>query len=120
MSAVNYCAFRGLLMKSYIYFKGRAGLSLFKRGSARLRLGTHPRVQPLKTLDIRPDPLFTAFIPEASGTLDDHIEAWFLTHEAPPLQSPEGLESVVHLGLGEDWLPPPRPVPGGAVERAGV
>jgi Acetoacetate decarboxylase (ADC) len=108
MAAANYCAYRGMLMKSYIYFKGKAGVSLFRKGSARLRLGSHPRIQALKDLDISPDPLITAFIPEAEGTLDDHFEAWFLDYARVPQRVPEGLESVVHLGQGQDWLEPPR------------
>jgi hypothetical protein len=108
MAAVNYCAFRGMLMKSYVYFTGKAGFSMFRKGSARLRLGSHPRIQALKDLDISPDPLMTSFIPEAQGTLDDHFEAWFLDYAAVPKQAPEGLESVADLGLGQDWLAPPR------------
>lgn len=106
--AVNYCAFRGMLMKSSIYFKGKVGFSLFKKGSARFLVGDHPRVQPLKTLEIGPDPIATAFIPSATGTLDDHFEGWFLSEPAPPTRPMEGLESVVNLGLGEEWLAPPR------------
>jgi hypothetical protein len=109
MGAVNYCAFRGMLMKSYVYFRGRAGASFMKKGAATFRLGTHPRAEPLRALDINPDPLFTAFIPSAQGTLDDHFESWFLTYASAPARDPEGLESVVDLGLSEAWLPPPRP-----------
>ncbi|MGE0451623.1 MAG: acetoacetate decarboxylase family protein [Vicinamibacterales bacterium] len=108
MAAANYCAFRGMLMKSYIYFTGKAGLSLFRKGSARLTIGEHPRVQALRSLDISPDPLMTAFIPNARGTLDDHFEAWFLDYPRVPDRVPEGLESVASLGLSEDWLAPPR------------
>jgi hypothetical protein len=108
MAAANYCAFRGMLMKSYIYFRGKGALSLFRKGSARLRIGSHPRVQPLRTLDIDPDPLMTAFIPEAEGTLDDHFEAWFLDYDKVPGSMPEGMESVVDLSRSEDWLAPPR------------
>jgi len=108
MPAVNYCAFRGMLMKSYIYFKGKGALSLFKKGSARLHIGSHPRVQPLRTLDIDPNPLMTAFIPEAEGTLDDHFEAWFLDYDSEPSAVPEGMESVVNLTRSEEWLDPPR------------
>ena len=43
-----YC---GMLMKSYVKFKGTAGWSLFKKGSARLTVGDHPRLQALKDLD---------------------------------------------------------------------
>ena len=108
MTAANYCAFRGMLMKSYVYFTGKAGISLFKKGSARLSIGAHPRVQALKDLEISPDPLMTAFIPQAQGTLDDHFEAWFLDYDRVPDRVPEGTESVSHLGLGQEWLEPPR------------
>lgn len=107
-AAANYCAFRGMLMKSTIYMKGSARISLMDKGSARLTIGTHPRVQVLKDLDISPDPLMTAFIAEATGTLDDHIEAWFLDYETVPAAAPEGLESVINLGRSEEWLAPPR------------
>jgi len=103
----NYCEFRGMLMKSYVYFKGKVGFSFFKKGSARLTLGSHPRMQPLKELDIRPDPLFVAYLPETRGVLDDYFESWFLSHEDPPTGSGEGLESVIDLGHGEEWLEPP-------------
>ena len=108
MGAVNYCQFRGMLMKSYIYFRGKIGFSLFRKGSARLTIGDHPRIQPLRALDIGAEPMFAGFFPQTHGVLDDHFEAWFLTHDQPPHESPEGLESVVDLGLGEEWLEPPR------------
>lgn len=107
-AAANYCAFRGMLMKSTIYMKGNARISLMDKGSARLTVGTHSRVQVLKHLDVGPEPLMTAFLPDATGTLDDHIEAWFLDYETVPPVAPEGLESVVHLGRSEEWLAPPR------------
>ena len=109
--AANYSSFRGLLVKSRIYFSGKMGFSLLKKGSARLTIGTLPRLQPLKQLDISPDPFCTLFIPAATGTLDDYFESWFLTFDKPPTQPPEGLESVVNLGLGEQWLPPPKSIP---------
>ena len=34
----------------------KCGFSLFKKGSATLTLGEHPRVQPLKGLDIESEP----------------------------------------------------------------
>ena len=108
MAAANYCAFRGMLFKSSIYFTGRAAFSLFKKGSARLVLGDHPRVQPLKRLEIAADPIATAFIPEARGLLDDYCESWFLPLARLPENRPEGLESVIDLGLDEQWLSPPR------------
>jgi hypothetical protein len=106
--AANYCQFRGMLMKSYIYFRGTIGFTIARKRSARITLGPHPRMNPLRTLDIAPDPVFVAFIPEANGVLDDYFESWFLSSAEPPDASPEGLESVASLGRSEVWLPPPR------------
>jgi hypothetical protein len=105
--AANYCQFRGLLVKSFIYFGGKMGFNLMPKGRATLSIGSHPRVQFLKDLDIQPHPILTAFFPGISGVLDDYFESWFMTYDAPPLQKPEGLESVVDLGLSEEWLDPP-------------
>ena len=55
----------------------------------------------------------TAFLPEANGVLDDHIESWFLTFDQLPKVAPEGMESVVNLGQGQEWLAPPAPLPPG-------
>jgi hypothetical protein len=107
MAAVNYCAFRGMLNKSYVYFSGRAGFNLPLLRSARLTLGDHPRMAPLKRLGVRERPLFVGFFPSTRGILDDHMESWFLTFGEPPTVPPEGLESVVELGLGQEWLAPP-------------
>lgn len=107
IGAANFCQFRGMLMKSYIYFRGNMGFSFMKKGAARLDLGDHPRLEPLRTLNIRPEPLFTAFFPASNGVLDDYFESWFLSYPEPVEQQPEGLESVVGLGLGEEWLAPP-------------
>lgn len=104
--AVNWCAFRGMLMKSDIYFRGKLGFSLLKKDSARIVLGDHPRADALRSLEIG-DPLFSGFFPETAGTLDDHIEAWFLSYDRPPAEAPEGMESVIDLPLSEEWLPPP-------------
>ncbi len=106
-AGVNYCQFRGMLMKSYIYFRGRAGLRLPFTRAAKLTIGDHPRLAPLKELDIGKRPLLAAYMPETSGTLDDHFEGWFLSYAEPPTAAPEGLESVVGLGQGQEWLPPP-------------
>jgi hypothetical protein len=107
-AAVNYCAFRGMLNKSYISFKGRGGLNVPLTRSARLTLGDHPRMAALKALDIGSRPLFAGFLPTTAGVLDDHMESWFLTYPQAPAAAPEGLESVVGLGLGRDRLAPPR------------
>ncbi len=114
VGAVNYCAFRGLLMKSYVYFRGTLGFAIGKHAQGRLVIGDHPRHQPLKELEIDCDnPILTAFVPEMKGDLDDHFESWFLSYDEPPTEKPEGLESVADLGLSEEWPPPPTaPVPG--------
>lgn len=107
MGAANYCAFRGMLMKSYIYFKGKLGFSLFRPGSARLLIGDHPRMAPLKTLDIDPDPIAAGFFPSTAGVLDDYFECWFLTESARPVQPMQGLETTYPLGQSQQWLAPP-------------
>jgi hypothetical protein len=110
MTGVNYCAFRGMLFKSKVYFKGKLGLRLMKKGSARLFIGDHPRVQPLKELEIDPNPLLAAFLPAANGVLDDHFDCWFLSEPQPPAPNFEGMESVVNLGQSQAWLAPPAPL----------
>jgi Acetoacetate decarboxylase (ADC) len=118
MSASAYSQFRGMLMKAYSYIGGRAGFSVLSRRACRLYIGDHPRVRPLKELEIGARPFFTAFLPDTSGVLDDHIECWFVTYDEPPSTRPEGLESVVDLGLGREWLDPPSaPFPGAAGDR---
>lgn len=107
-AAVNYCAFRGMLMKSYVYFRGKAGFNLPFTRSGRLVIGDHPRVAPLRGLDIAERPLVTAWFPQTAGVLDDHFESWFLHYDQPPAEIPEGLESVVALGQSQEWLRPPK------------
>jgi hypothetical protein len=111
VGAVNYCSFRGMIVKSTIYSAGKVGFLFFKKGSAKLCIGEHPRVQALKGLEINPDPLFVAFFPEIHGVLDDHVESWYATYAEPPETKPEGMESVINLGLSEKWLPPPHDMP---------
>jgi len=107
--AVNYCQFRGLLMKSTIYFSGHAEIGLGPFAKAQLLLGDHPRMDPLRQLDIASSPLVTATLPHVSGALDDHFEGWLLTSKAPPDPDtpPEGMESVVGLANDTSWLDPP-------------
>jgi len=104
--AVNWCSFRGMLMKSDIYFRGKLGFHLFKKGSARVILGDHPKADALRTLNIGA-PLFAGFFPETAGVLDDHVECWFNSFESPPTEAPEGMESVIYLPNSEEWLPAP-------------
>jgi hypothetical protein len=120
MQGANYCEFRGMLMKSYVYFKGKVGISVFTSGAAKLTVGDHPRVDYLKDLEIDPTPAFTAWFPETRGLLDDYFECWFLTYDQPPdrLNPPEGLPSIVNLGQSQTWLDQPfAPVPGETAAR---
>ena len=113
LNSVGYSDFRGMLWKSRLYLQGKVRYSLFNTGASRLVLGTHPRAQPLKELEISESPLFVGFSPSGGGALDDHIESWYLTYDEPPKEAPEGMETVVDLGLSQEWLPPPTaPVPG--------
>ncbi|NWJ41283.1 MAG: acetoacetate decarboxylase family protein [Geothrix sp.] len=107
VSASNYCAYRGMIWKSNLHFKAKAGLTMFKKGIAELLIGDHPRLAALKGLGIGKDALFAAFIPSAQGVLDDHVEGWFYSEPNPITARPEGFESVVNLGLGQDWPPAP-------------
>ncbi len=102
----GYGTFRGLLTKSYIDMRGRVAMSLSGEG-VRLLLGDHPRMDPIKKLDINPAPLMWGFMPEVDGVLDDHVETWYLTSDTPPGPPPVGMRDVVNLGLGEAWLDPP-------------
>lgn len=109
MGAANYCVFRGMMMKSLIYFRGKAGFHLFKPGSARLVLGDHPRADVIRALDIDPNPIFSAFVPDVRGMLDDYFECWFVASETQPAGPVgEGLETTYPLGISQDWLPPPQ------------
>lgn len=108
MGARNYCMFRGMIYRSFIYFRGKAGIGLLGRGGGRLVLGEHPRADWLRTLNFSADPLVTAYLPAVNGLLDDYFECWFVTPPTRP-DGPigEGLETTYPLGYSQDWLPPP-------------
>ena len=113
VGAANYCIFRGMVMKSFIYFQGAADVALGRRARGRLTLGDAPQVAPLRDLGMAPDPVFTAFLPSTRGVLDDHFECWFVTSRDGRHPTGEGLESVVGLGRSEAWLDPPKSRVGG-------
>ncbi|GAA1270117.1 hypothetical protein GCM10009665_68120 [Kitasatospora nipponensis] len=108
VGAVNYCAFRGMLMKSSVYFEGDADLAFGRRARARLVVGDAPQVAALHGLGIAVHPLFTCYLPSTRGVLDDHFECWFLTSDEPGHTFGEPLRDVVDLGLSQQWLEPPR------------
>ncbi len=111
MRASNYCSFRGMLMKSDILLNTHFGMRLLSKAKARFVIGDHPRLQAMKDLEIE-DALATLFLPGINGILDDHIESWFLDYDQLPEQIPQGFESVIDLGLSEEWLSPPdAPIP---------
>ncbi|MDI2036386.1 acetoacetate decarboxylase family protein [Paenarthrobacter nitroguajacolicus] len=111
LAASNYCVFRNMLWKSDIYFEATGDIALGAQAKARLILGDVPGVEPLKELQVESKPVFTAWLPQAHGVLDDHYEAWFLTAptqlEAVALRGGDMLDSVTDLGQGQEWLAPP-------------
>jgi hypothetical protein len=119
MGALNYCEFRGMIMKSTIYFNGKTGFHLLRPDAARLVLGDHPRAQTIRALDVDPKPLFAAHIPSVLGVLDDTFECWFVTPAQEPA-SPlgEGLETTYPLGFSETWLAPPKRDPNFNLDKA--
>ncbi|WP_347110381.1 acetoacetate decarboxylase family protein [Paenarthrobacter sp. S56] len=125
LAASNYCAFRNMLWKSDIYFEATGDIALGAQAKARLILGDAPGVAPLKKLQVESKPVFTAWLPQAHGVLDDHYEAWFLTAPteagAAAIHGGDMLDSVTNLGQGQQWLAPPdrTRVPGAAAPAAG-
>ncbi|MGO4588793.1 acetoacetate decarboxylase family protein [Paenarthrobacter sp. 2TAF44] len=111
LAASNYCVFRNMLWKSDIYFEATGDIALGGQAKARLILGDAPGVEPLKNLQVESKPVFTAWLPQAHGVLDDHYEAWFLTapteSAAAALRGGDMLDSVVNLGQSQEWLTPP-------------
>lgn len=108
MAATNYCAFRGMIYRSYIYFDSKAGVHLFKRGSARLLLGDSARADWIRALKPACEPVFAAYMPSVKGVLDDYLESWFITPRVKPTGPIcPGLETTYPLGYGQTRLPPP-------------
>ncbi len=108
VGATNYSHFRNMLMASYIYFKSKAGVCIGRSAKGSLYIGDHPRVAHLRELDIESKPFFTLYMPAAYGVLDDYYRSWFVTYDYMPAKvSPEGFESVINLGLSDEWPPAP-------------
>lgn len=108
MGAMNYCHFRGMIMRSFVYFKAKLHPSL-RRNSGRLLFGDHPKADALKALNVGGEPIFTAHIPSLLGVLDDYFDCWFATSATPlATMQGEGLETTHPLGFGEEWPPPPK------------
>ena len=113
LAAINYCTFRGMLMKSTIYFVGAADLAVGPWARGRLVLGDQPLGRRLRALGVGSKPFATVFLDRTTGVLDDHFESWFLTAataEAAATRSAtsgDGLASVASLGRGEVWPPAP-------------
>jgi len=108
MGATNYSHFRNMLVASYIYFDSKAGIRLGKSAKGAIYIGDHPRTRHLRDLKLSSKPFFTLYMPETNGVLDDHFESWFMTYDQKPEKvTPEGLESIIDLGLSEEWLEAP-------------
>ena len=73
-----------MLVKSTIYFAGKAGFSLMNKKAAKLVIGDLPRLQVLKQIGLDPNPVATLYLPEVTGVLDDHFENWFFVLSASP------------------------------------
>jgi hypothetical protein len=107
IGSINYSYFRNMLIASYIYFNSKASVNFGKVAEAKLYVGDHPRMAKIKSLNINPKALFTAYLPSSTGVLDDHFECWFVSHETAQTNASEGLETVFNLSNSEEWLPPP-------------
>lgn len=104
--AINYCGFRGMLYKSLVHFRGRAGVSIFGSACGGIKIGPHPKALFLKELNPAQSPLAVVYIPNMVGYLDDYIQSWFLSYKNSVTAKPEGLESVVKLGQSRKWPKP--------------
>ncbi len=107
VGAINYCEFRGMMYRSRIFFRSKAGFTMFKKGAATLTLGDSPMMDPLRDLEISKEPIFTAFLPDTNGILDDYTESWYVLFDQPPQHPMPGFETVIDLGQGQEWLAPP-------------
>ncbi len=107
LAGVGYGAWRGLLTRSRIRMQGRAGVALRRREPGTLTLGDHPRADVIRRLDPSPRALWSAYIPDAVGVLDDYVESWFLTGDEAAPAPDFGLDEVVSLSFSQKRLPVP-------------
>jgi len=109
LGAANYCSFRGMLMKSYIYFQGQGpGFNFPRLGEGEAGPWRSPAPPDLlKTLqNRRQKPIFTAFIPLVHGVLDDYFESWFLVDKSPHrAPRPKAWRASIRWVQGKSWLP---------------
>lgn len=119
MGSANYCAFRGMIYRSFIYFNSKIGVHLLKPGSARLVLGDHPRAGWIRALNPDPEPLFAGYMPNVKGVLDDYLESWFITPPVKPVGPiSEGLEMTYPLGYSQTRLSAPARSPDFDLDQA--
>ena len=108
IGAVNYSHFRNMLIASHNYFNSKAGLRLGKKALGNVYIGDSYRTAYMRDLKLESKPFFTLFMPDLNGILDDYVQSWFVTYPTPPSEGDsEGLESVIRLGQGQEWLEPP-------------
>jgi len=107
LTGTGYGAWRGLLTRSTLRLRGRAGLAFSKRRSGCLIIGDHPQADLLRRLDVSEHPLFTCFIPEATGVLNDYVESWFLTSDSRPVEPELDLTDVINLEASTTRLAAP-------------
>jgi len=120
-TGTGYGAWRGLLTRSTLRLRGRAGLAFGRRKQGSLVIGDHPQADLLRRLEVSEHPLFTCFIPEATGVLDDYVESWFLTADSAPAEPELDLTDVIDLDLSTTRLAPPdRSVSDLAAQRTGT
>ena len=120
VGAVNWCQFRGMLMKSSIYFSDRAEVAVGPWASAQLLIGDHPRMDPLR--DARPveqaavHGVHAALAGRARRPLRvvvPHVARSRSRMATATAATP--LDSVHGLPRSTDWLDPPSA--GGRLER---
>ena len=71
MGAANFCSFRGMLMKSYVYFQGKGTFAFGPRARARLEIGSLPRLRPRVVGRIEAIPLERQV---AAGVAEDRLQ----------------------------------------------